>query len=242
MDSVLGEAYFDRHILLHSHIAKSAGTSILDALTEILGPSSVLDRNRSTDPETAVSSLSWSHKRSLKLLSGHFWHGTQERYFERRPVYLASVRDPIERFISMYHFALVDGAHPLYREFDTRGPDGAALWFFTENPRLANEITNSLGVPPEMNPIDWIESRYAIVAPAARTDSLIAKLYEVFAPDAEPRPWRSNAGPRPTFSIQPQVAEECRAAAARDTLLCRQIEDRYDAWLHNLAARLGAGA
>lgn len=242
MSSVLGETYFDHHILLHTHIAKSAGTSILDALTEILGSSSVLDRNRSADPDTAVSSLSWNRKRSLKLLSGHFWHGTQERYFERRPVYLAAVRDPIERFISMYHFALADEAHPLYREFEPRGPDGAARWFLIENPRFVNEMTNSLGVPPDTNPIDWIEHRYAIVAPTARTDSLIAKLYEIFAPDTEPRHWRSNAGPRPKFSIRAEVAEECRAGAARDALLCRHIEDRYDEWLHNLAARLKAGA
>ena len=234
----LGESYFDRHVLFHTHIAKSAGTSILDALTDMLGPDAVMNYNLSPTPDAAVPSLSVGRRRSLKLLSGHFWYGTQDRHFDRRPIYLAAVRDPIERFISLFHFALVDGAHPLYREFDTRGVDGSARWFFLERPRFANEMSNSLGVPDGMNPIDWLEQRYAIVTPTARADSLIARLYEIFAPDREPRVWRSNPASSAAFTLSATVAEECRAAATADVLLCRQVEDRYEAWLHNLRARL----
>jgi hypothetical protein len=236
----LGENYFDRHILFHTHIAKSAGTSILDALTEMLGPDDVMNRNQSADPDSAVSSLSLSRRRSLKLLSGHFWYGTQDRHFDRRPIYLAAVRDPIQRFISLFHFVLAFDTHPLYREFDTRGPDGSARWFFTEKPRFANEMSNSFGVPPGASPVDWVEHRYAIIVPTKRADSLIAKLYELLAPDTKPRLWRSNLAPRSGFTISAETADECRAAAARDVLLCRQIEERYDDWLHNLGGRLQA--
>jgi hypothetical protein len=234
----LGESYFDRHILLHTHIAKSAGTSILDALADILGPDNVMNRNRFASPNSAVSSLSRSRRRELKLLSGHFWYGTQERYFDRRPVYLAAVRDPIERFISLFHFVLAGETHPLHREFVKRGPDGSARWFFLENPRFTNEMTNSLGVPPDVSPVEWIERRYAIVAPTARADSLIAKLYEIFEHDSPPRTWRSNQAPRSGFTVSAEIADECRAAAAKDALLCRQIDEQYDEWLHNLGARL----
>lgn len=242
MGTVLGESYFNRHILFHTHIAKSAGTSILDALTDIFGAASVMNRNRAADPEVAVRTLSWSRKRSLKLLSGHFWYGTQDGYFNRRPVYLAAVRDPIQRFNSLFHFALASRTHPLHARFDRLGPDGSARWFFLENPRLANEMTNSFGVPLGMSPVEWIERRYAIVVPTARTDSLIAKLYEIFADGIPPRTWRSNPAPLSGFTISPAVAEECRASAARDVLLCRQMEDRCDEWLHNLTARLQPAA
>ena len=236
--TVLGGDYFARHILFHTHIAKSAGTSIRDALSEILGPADVMDRNGSPDPDSAVSSLSSTRRRSLRLLSGHFWYGTQERYFDRRPVYLAAVRDPIERFISLFHFVLAGDSHPLHREFTARGPDGSARWYFLERPRFANEMTSSFGIPAGVSPIEWLEHRYAIVAPTARTDTLIAKLYDLFAPDIPPRIWRSNPAPGSGFTVSAKVAEECRAAAARDILLCRQVEDRYDEWLHNLGTRL----
>lgn len=237
-ESRLPQGYFDRHILFHTHIAKSAGTSIVDAFTDMLGRDSVMDRNKFDDPHSAVPSLSLSRRRALKLLSGHFWYGTQERYFERRPVYVASVRDPIERFNSLYHFVLAGDGHPFRREFEARGPDGSARWFFLDNPRLANEMANSFGVPPDVSPIDWVEHRYAIVAPSLRIDSMIAKLYAIFAPDMPPRIWRSNPAPRSGFAISTEVAEECHSVAANDVLLCRQIEDRYDDWLHNLGARL----
>jgi hypothetical protein len=233
----LGPSYFERHVILHTHIAKSAGTSIVDALTRMLGPASVMDRNRAADPESAVASLDWSRRRALKVLSGHFWYGTQERYFERRPVYIAAVRDPIVRFMSLFNFVLAGEGHPFRREFD-RGPNEAARWFFLENPRFANEMANSLGVPEDKSPIDWLESKYAIVAPTHKVDSLIAKLHEFLAPEIEPRRWRSNPAPRSDFIISPAVAEECRASAARDVLLCKQVEAAYDDWLHHLRARL----
>ncbi len=235
----LGDDYFDRRILFHTHIAKSAGTSIYDALADILGTDVVISRNQSPDPDTAVASLSSSRRGALKLLSGHFWYGTQERHFDRRPAYIGTVRDPIQRFVSLFHFVLASrNTHPLCREFEARGPDGSARWFFLERPRFANEMSNSFGVRPGMSPIDWVERRYAIVAPAARTDSLIAKLYGIFAPDSEPRVWRSNPAPSSGFTISAAVAEECRAAAGSDLQLCRQVEERYDEWLHNLADRL----
>lgn len=237
MGAPLGDSYFDRHVLIHTHIAKSAGTSILDALTDILGPDHVMNENRSPNPRSAVSSLSSSRRRSLKLISGHFWYGRRARHFDRRPVYLAAVRDPIERFISLFHFVLAGEKHPFHREFDRRGPDGSARWFFRK-PQYANEMSNSLGVPKGMSPGEWLEERYAIVAPTARVDSLVAKFYEVFEHDAELRIWRSNPAPMSGFTISPEVAEECRAAAARDILLCQQVDERYDEWLHNLRDRL----
>ena len=110
--------FFDDRIVVHTHIEKTAGSSLVRGFIREFGKERVYDIRSSEKvrPEHLDSEM----KRSIYLITGHFHYGTQDRHFDRTKVYVACVRPPLQRFYSYYNFVRVRPAHPGYRAMENK--------------------------------------------------------------------------------------------------------------------------
>ncbi len=225
--------FFDQRIIFHTHIAKAAGSTLLRAFTDMFG-SRVYDLRDKTPPNT--SALTPTLRRQIWVLSGHFWYGGQDRFFERQPVYLASVRHPVDRFVSFYRFVMSsDPPHPALRRMEGKS-FGQVVRDFIEasHPLINNEMSRSLGV---MDDLKALENTYAIVAPNNRINELAAALARCFDREiALAR--RENIGIGPDVSMDEETSRMLLRFNQKDMALWDYVNCRFDGWLGNLESRL----
>lgn len=97
-------------IVFHSHIPKTAGTSLLRSIKDALEPGEFIHWNP-TNPYNMNRSLSELRKvldqnRSLKFIHGHFMYGVHQALDGRPFKYISILRDPVARVFSHYKHAI----------------------------------------------------------------------------------------------------------------------------------------
>jgi len=102
--------FFARFLLVHTHVEKTAGTTLVGHLTRLFGAEHVLDLRPAEVPRPAQ--LPPERRQRVWLLTGHFHRGAHERHFARKPIRLALVRQPVERLISLYKYVRNGQGHP----------------------------------------------------------------------------------------------------------------------------------
>lgn len=99
------EAFFRSHVLVHTHVEKAAGTSLVYGLKQIFGNAKVYDTRDLPRLDTGDPSVG--------VYTGHMWYGVH-KVFNRLPVYVATVREPVKRTISYYNYVMGRPDHPTY--------------------------------------------------------------------------------------------------------------------------------
>ncbi|SFE71810.1 sulfotransferase family 2 domain-containing protein [Roseivivax sediminis] len=100
----------ERGVVFHSHIPKTAGTSLLRSVKEALAPGHFIHWNPS-NPYNIDRSLEELRKvldenPSVKVVHGHFMYG-MHRALDGRPFkYISVLRDPVARIFSHYKHAI----------------------------------------------------------------------------------------------------------------------------------------
>ena len=135
MDSSL-TTFLDDHIVVHTHIEKCGGSTLLHYLTTLFGKKHSLDV-RSFLNKGRMRTL-WEvqkRKHELALLSGHIhynspwikliadkqWAGRVipsllNPYGKKQLLYVASIRHPIDRLNSLFRYIKISPKHPDYYE------------------------------------------------------------------------------------------------------------------------------
>jgi hypothetical protein len=235
-DGGAGPAFFERAVLIHTHIERTAGTSLRLALADLLGAGHVHNLNL---PGAALPHLmAQDDRRKIWALTGHFPFASMDWAFARKPVYLASVREPVERFLSYYAFVTTSPGHPGNAFLAGKTPDQAIAAFLARDPPLVvNDMSATLGISRRRDIASHLEKNYAIVAPRERINELIAKLYAIFGGDAAPTKIH-NAGPGEATAIEPSSRLLFRSRNQTDSALYEYVSERFDSWLNDLEARL----
>ncbi|MEM6622517.1 MAG: sulfotransferase family 2 domain-containing protein [Pseudomonadota bacterium] len=126
-------AFLAEHVLLHTHIPKTGGSSLSHGLAGIVGAVNTMDlrMNRRVD----LDEMSDDDLAELLLLSGHFTYGVHQR-FKRTPLYIAAVREPVARAVSEYRYIRT---HPKQRHHkELQDLDFEAAWNLLKEARGAS--------------------------------------------------------------------------------------------------------
>lgn len=131
--------FFNKYIFLHTHIEKCGGSTLLYYLETLFGNEAVCDL-RPYPPVCATQILKNNpHLQKqlpyIKLLSGHIHYDTiwpnliprnrwvsrlvsssLSPYCRKKPLYIASIRHPIDRLISLFRYVRTRPEHMLYDE------------------------------------------------------------------------------------------------------------------------------
>jgi hypothetical protein len=242
-DSARPAAFFARHIVLHTHVEKSAGSTLCYALTRMFGPEHCLDTRPREAPRPEA--LSPDALARLRLLSGHFHAGSHEQLFDRVPVRIATVREPVARLLSFLGFLARSPDHPEYPRLGTLPPDAAVEVMLAEGHRMVSNSQCRVlsGTTVFEAAHRAAEEEYLAVLPHARALDL-ARLFSDALRLPAPNPnIRRNAAPdggRPVLS--PRLEELVRHAVAEDARLVAWAEDTAEATLARARARLEAMA
>ena len=96
-------SFLQDHILIHTHIPKTGGSTIAAGLSAIVGGTHSLDvRLKRSIP---FGDLSPEDLDDIHLITGHFDFGLHEE-FQRKPLYFAAVREPVDRAVSGYRYLI----------------------------------------------------------------------------------------------------------------------------------------
>lgn len=253
--------YFAENVFVHTHVAKTGGTSFIAGLRSILGRSHVYDL-RGAKPE--IADMTPEQVESIWLLSGHFWFDTRERALLRKRRYFMNIRDPIDRFISRYNYVAERKNHPGHMTFGRLDIDGAYRYLRDNNP---NSIFNALcgmfgddtaGAParqrgkllastskrvPRRRATTFEEVRqttednYALVIPMHRLDDAVGRLGEVLGAEVKSVDHR-NVGSKKSTEISDETRQELRERNSEDYKLIAHFEAVFDRYLEDLPARL----
>lgn len=223
--------FFARHVVLHTHVEKSAGSTVTYALARMFGEEFCLDLRARNAPRPET--LPPEALARLRLLSGHFLAGAYEQLFDRRPVRIATVRDPMARLLSFIGFLARSPGHPEYPRLGTLPPDAAVAAMMAEGHRMViNSQCLALSGTTVFEPARRVaEDEYLIVLPHSGALELAGLFAEALRlPRPNPRIRRNAApdGARPRLGARTEAL--VRAATAEDA--------RLVAWTGQNAERL----
>lgn len=90
------------------HIAKNGGTTIIEHIKKSLPKDQYLELSSEkidkSESERLVAGLGEGEKDKLKVIFGHSVSADLGKYFSREARYICIVRDPVERFVSLYNY------------------------------------------------------------------------------------------------------------------------------------------
>ena len=222
--------FLAEHIFVHTHVPKAAGSSLSHALAGIVGGANAMDLRlkRGIRP----GQMSDDDKRELSLISGHFVYGMHEK-FPQTPLYIASLREPVERAVSYYRFVLGAPNHPNHQEFQELGFEKS--WVQMTG-RAASTRSNEqsaiiCGVRPGNQPDEallWQRAKedYFLIVPQVQIDDAIKRLRAAFG-----LPWtrvpKMNASTAPGLEVSKDAQEKILEANQLDAQLEAWARDSY---------------
>lgn len=226
--------FFKANIVFHTHVEKSAGTTLVETFKLLFGPDRIHDiRN----PAVArPSQLSPREKAAICVLTGHFHYGRMDRFFARRPVYVACVRHPVSRFFSYYKYVSTRPDHPGYRAMVGKSFDDVVVDYIeARHHSITSPMSRMLTgkrSPSSDTTLNHVQNNYLMIVPQQRVDDLVIALFHAFGKDGSSAVGRRNVGgyqDKPSDS----AAELILAANQSDLQLYDYACREFDAMLDN---------
>ncbi|HEV7264335.1 MAG TPA: hypothetical protein VGN83_05385 [Falsiroseomonas sp.] len=239
---VLMDAFFLRNIVIHTHIEKCAGTSLVFGLQRMFGPPTCLDLRKPKQPDPRA--MAPEHRARIRLLTGHFHYGRHEEPFGRNPLYIATVRDPVARLVSFLAFLRRSETHPQYPNYGEL-PIGEAVEKMVTNRNLflRNGQCLALSRAPSFEAARAsIEAGYTLVLPHASANRIPALFAHAFGlPPPKEAIWVNATAAKPP-EIVPDAAlvAQIRALNAEDDRLYRWVLENEGALFARAAERVAA--
>lgn len=224
-------AFLAEHVFLHTHIPKTAGSTLSHGLASIVGAVNTVDLR--LNRRVGLDEMSAEDLARLNLVSGHFAYGVHTR-FERRPLYVAAVREPVERAVSGYRFLQTPPDHPDHphvkdRDFETAWEAlREALGRAAENTqaRMLTDAGTRRDVPEDAL---WaqIDHAYFLIIPQPEMTRAIQRLRAAFGvPWTRVTPHNISRG----YEVELSTDMRTRILAANrvDTELFARISEDFD--------------
>jgi hypothetical protein len=235
-------AVFARHIVIHTHIEKCAGSSVIEGFRRMLGPPACLDLRAANAPRP--SKLAPEHRDRIRLLTGHIHHGGHEQAFGREPLYIATVRDPVARLVSFLGFLRRSAGHPEYERYAGVPIEEAVRRMVSRRYAfLGNGQCTTLARTASFEAARAsVERNYLLVLPHASANRIPALFADALGLGRPKQAIWVNATTAKPPEIVPDeaLAVRIRALNAEDDRLYRWVQENEEALLARAAERLAA--
>lgn len=213
-------------MIIFNHLPKCGGTSINRLLEARFGDRYV--RHEPLDWARVLEDLACDR---LDCISGHYLNmpaAVRPAFFDARHVRLSLVRDPVERFISAYHFF-----RHVRPDLD---PQGAARslpldrffyfavandWAYVRNTQ-AEQLCGRAEVTPN-EALLFCPDTYAAIGSVERIDAFVDLLTARGLLPPGTTAGRENPAPRDSAPLDPQVEGDLLARVSRDRVLAEWI-------------------
>jgi hypothetical protein len=230
--------FFREHLVVHTHIEKTAGSSLTRGFIDAFGEDRVWDIRGKKHPKPEF--ITPEERARIFVLTGHFLYGTHDRFFDRVPVYVACVRPPLERFRSAYDFVRARPGHPTHKHVA-----GKTLSEVVEALKKPNTILNVMTRAltgkthiAEDKLLKHIDDNYLIVTPSHRVnDTLRALIPLLGGGEVEAEQHRKRTA-QPTTEDIGDLKQWFEDANYLDVRLVQFVDANYDRWLKDLPERL----
>lgn len=220
--------FLREHILIHTHIPKTGGSSFSAGLAGIVGGVDFYDlRLKKTTPLSELGDAGLDTVRGISSHTGYGFHVL----FDRVPLYFAVVRDPVERAVSTYRFLQNRPNQPEARF--AIGYSFEESWRLMSAKARRNNLQSRLLVSPlDDQPVEEdrvrerLEKDYFLVIPTEKITQTIKRLREAFGVFRTPHP-PVNVSRHAEVRPDPGLAEEIREANAIDARLHDHVASTY---------------
>ncbi len=219
--------FLDEHVLIHTHVPKTAGATLAAGLSAIVGGVRTMDlRLRRSIP---LERLTEAELAELSLVTGHFPYGLHAR-FGRTPLYFAAVREPAGRTISSYRFL---ASHPDQPGHEEVASCDFETWESRHRERQPNEQSRMLlgagaGVAPgSAEVIAHVDAAYLLVIPQPEMTRALQALRAAFGV-AWTRVARTNVSHGHEVELDPMTREAIRRANGVDAALYAHVVETFD--------------
>jgi hypothetical protein len=235
------EPDIDCSIIIHTHIPRTAGTSFVNLLKLQYGNEAVLYDG---DPVwQKFDSLELNSKDLLryKAVSGHFCYGIHLK-FSKCPLYIATVRDPIDRTASAIRFIRENKDHYLNPILGGLNYDQSlsALIELKEFRLIGRQCEFLSQLDDFTHARRVIDKSYYMVAPVERYADLIT-LLECFIFKAKARVANENVSNKSTEEFSFSSLANIRDIAMNDFLLVEYVRksfaEKYDYLLNKINSK-----
>lgn len=250
-------ALFDKHIFIHTHIEKCGGSTLLEHMTTLLGPQYVCDL-RASPPKPAKELLRCypnmrKNMPNIRLLSGHIWYRTPWAtlfpnsrwiskllppnifsYCRKQPLYIASIRHPIDRLISFFHYVKANPSHIEYKDAIKNADFDQFVQELIRTESLKSKNALCMQISRHRAPLGLLEKakdafdhRYLAIVPHNKTHELANMLAEVLKlPKVENFVINSNAKKEKTIPSK-ETLDLLEERYSEDIQLYHYILHRY---------------
>lgn len=177
-------AFFQDHILVHTHIPKTAGTSLSAGLASIVGGIHFMDLRHERTP--SLTALTREDMDDIYCISSHMGFGLHE-LFDRTPLYIASVRDPVERAVSFYRYLQNRPTHPMAKNviglsFEDSWHAISAVRGESHHNLQSRMLVSAVDSKPLDPALVWrrVEEDYFLITPSSKVSKSVDRLRAAF--------------------------------------------------------------
>ncbi len=227
-------AFFADHILVHTHVPKTAGSTLSHGLSGIVGAIHSMDLRMNR--RVPLEEMADEDLADLSLLAGHFPYGIHTR-FQRTPLYIAAVREPVARAVSRYRYLKGQEDIPDHQHVAGRGFEEA--WDAlreAHGPRFENAQARQLTATSGRHKLSeddvWaqVEETYFLVIPQPEITRAIHSLRAAFGV-----PWARvpshNISKGFEVDLSPEMRSRILDANRVDMELYARVSEDFDAHL-----------
>lgn len=242
-DMARRRAFFRDHVLIQTHIPKTAGSALSAGISAIVGGVHALDRRLKIS--VPVEDMSSADLDDVWFLSSHMGYG-QHVLFDRTPLYFAAVRDPVDRAVSYYRY--LQNRPNEYMSKHARGLSFEDSWHAIDTasgPDGRNMQSRKLISFKESGPIDeallWrrVSDDYFLIIPHHKVESAIHRLRAAFGVFRTPVA-KVNVSKSEAVEPSAEIIEQIRHANALDVQLYDRVVSDFDETLELAAGMIAS--
>lgn len=251
-DHAARSTFLREHIFIQTHVPKTGGSALFHNLAAMFGGVHSMDVRLSRSMPYA--DLPLDEMGEIHFISGHFDFGIH-RNLDRKPLYIAAVREPLARAVSNYRYlqtAKAQQEHAICR--DMPFPEAWAEMDRRFDTQRRNRQAHMIWGDADISDGDWdrlvarIEDDYLLILPHDRQAKAIARLREAFGLYKAPMQ-EVNVSRAADFTPDEDIAATIREANALDARLFDYVVETFEARLDRACAfiaehcleRCGAG-